>query len=102
VPGTAAGRGRRTALRVVDRVRRFGATARFVLTRLPARFAAGAARALFFFAGARRLAPARGLPERALLALRPARFRLDCFFPAARATRCPVRSAAPAEVGAVS
>jgi len=49
----------------------------------------------FFFAATRRLAPARGVPERALLALRPARFRLDCFFPAARASGVPVRLPPP-------
>src|SRR5580765_9868 len=88
--GAAARRGART--RSVGRVRArgFGA-ARLLTTRFAARFGAlarGAAPA-FFFDRTRRLAPARGLSERALLALRPAFLRLDCFFPAARATRCP-------------
>src|SRR6185369_2503798 len=94
---TPAGRGaavRRVTLRC-------GAALRLGAARFTRRFAA-VARASFFFAGARRLAPARGLPERALLALRPALFRLDCFFPAARATRCPRSAADPAEAGAAT
>ena len=44
---------------------------------------------------------ARRFAGRDPLALRVALFRLDCFFPAARATRFPIRSTGPAAAGSV-
>src|SRR5215472_9907328 len=66
---------------------RLGAVDRFGAVRFTLRFAVRAPD--FFFAGARRLAPARDAPERAERALLDGLLRLACFFPAARATRFP-------------
>src|SRR5262245_46662187 len=84
---------------------RFGAAARFALCFAVcfAPFWALVRRSLTGrLAAPRRLALARVLPARVLAARRLALFRLVCFFPAARATRFPVRSAGPAEAGSVS